>query len=292
MSAVAAGRGRRLLVAGEAFDDLVFSALARLPGPGEEVKTDRFAATIGGGAVITAVAAARQGVRVELVSALSAAAVARLRRERLVVRNLRRAGEPGAVTAALSTPADRSFVTYTGVNAVLEPRLARAVAALATRRPARARPGHVHLALSPRDCAGWARRVRRLRAHGVTSSWDFGWNPELAGRRGFDALVDALDFVFVNEKEAALYLGRPSRWLARQAIVVVKRGPRGAAWTTPRGGLHVAARPVKRVVDTTGAGDAFNGAFLAAWLAGRSPRQCLAAGNAAGAACTRRMGGL
>ena len=44
-----------LLCAGEAFEDLIFVGLERLPGPGEEVRTDRFTATIGGGAVITAV---------------------------------------------------------------------------------------------------------------------------------------------------------------------------------------------------------------------------------------------
>jgi sugar/nucleoside kinase (ribokinase family) len=45
-------------------------------------------------------------------------------------------------------------------------------------------------------------------------------------------------------------------------------------------------------VDTTGAGDAYNGGFLWAWLNGLSPRQCLAAGSAVGAASVRKPGGL
>ena len=81
----------RLLTAGEAFDDLVFVGLDRLPALGEEVKTDVFHATIGGGAVITAVAAARLGVPTAILSALSEPAAARLRRERVRVHNLRRA---------------------------------------------------------------------------------------------------------------------------------------------------------------------------------------------------------
>jgi hypothetical protein len=36
-----------LVTAGEAFEDLVFFDLSRLPGPGEEVKTARFTRTIG-----------------------------------------------------------------------------------------------------------------------------------------------------------------------------------------------------------------------------------------------------
>ena len=61
----------RLLTAGDAFEDLVFVGLDGLPALGEEVKTDTFHATIGGGAVIAAVAASRLGVPTAILSALS-----------------------------------------------------------------------------------------------------------------------------------------------------------------------------------------------------------------------------
>ena len=60
-----------LLSAGEAFEDLVFVGLERLPAAGEEVRTNTFTTSIGGGALITAVAAARLGLRVSLASGLS-----------------------------------------------------------------------------------------------------------------------------------------------------------------------------------------------------------------------------
>jgi sugar/nucleoside kinase (ribokinase family) len=134
-----------MLSAGEAFEDLGFVGLPRLPGFGEEVRTDNFSASIGGGAIITAIAAARLGLPVSVASGLSPAAEARLRAEGIGVTNLRRPGEPHAVSAALSTTSERAFVTFDGVNTRLEPRVARAIAST------RATP--VHLARYPRDCA-------------------------------------------------------------------------------------------------------------------------------------------
>lgn len=278
-----------LLCAGEAFEDLIFSGLERLPRPGEELRTTTFTTTIGGGAVITAVAAARLGLRTSVLSGLSDVAVSRLRREGVRAVNLRRDSEPHAISAALSTRRERSFVTYEGVNAQLAPRLARGLA--------RASATHVHLAFDPRDCGAWVRRVQALRRRGLTTSWDFGWNDRLARDRRLPALIDALDLVFVNAQEAALYAGTRTLasalpfWEDRSAIVVMKLGARGSRMLGNEGRWQATA-PRVRAVDTTGAGDAFNGGFLWAWLHGASPDACLRAGNAVGAASTRRAGGL
>ena len=283
--------GPRLLTAGEAFEDLVFVGLERLPAPGEEIKTDTFHATVGGGAVITAVAAARLGVPTAIVSALSAPAVARLRRERVRVHNLRQPREPHAISAALSTTTDRAFVTFNGVNRVLEPRL---LAALRTTTA-----GHVHLALTPHDLPAWTRLIKRLKRARVTVSWDFGWSESLAERPELPALMDALDLVFVNELEAPLYARvnalddayPPLR--ARRCAVIVKLGSVGSRWLRagPAGDVVMPA-PRVTPVDTTGAGDAFSAGFLSAWLRGGAPAHCLATGNAVGAGSTAAAGGL
>jgi sugar/nucleoside kinase (ribokinase family) len=203
--------------------------------------------------------------------------------------NLRKPDEPHAVSAALSTPAERAFVTFDGVNTRLEPRLAKAVQS--------ARASHVHLAFYPRDCRAWARRVTALRRRGVTTSWDFGWNDALARDPALPTLVDTLNVVFVNEREAALYAGSTALddalpfWHARRAIVVIKLGAEGSRAITRAGECVVKGRRVA-AVDTTGAGDAFNGGFLVAWLDGASLRRCLEAGNRVGAASTRKIGGI
>ena len=262
----------KLICAGEAFEDLIFVGLERLPELGEELKTDRFTSTIGGGAVITAVKAARLGMNTTLLSALSDIACARLKKERVKITNLRKPGEPHAITAALSTGEDRAFVTYNGVNAKLEDRLARVIPTL--------RATHIHLCFYPHDCEHWRRLVERLRQRGITTSWDFGWNEPLSNDRGLIDLIDALDFVFVNEHEARLYTGEQtleasmSHWRQRKAITIIKIGEEGSVWIAPDKDLHVVAPKVK-VVDTTGAGDSFNAGFLVAWLHGKSPEHCL-----------------
>ena len=195
-----------MICAGEAFEDLIFVGLERLPELGEEIKTDRFMATIGGGAVITSVKAARLGMRTQLISALSDAAVTRLKKERVAVTNLRKKHEPHAITAALSTGNDRAFVTFNGVNSKLEAAPDGPRVYPAKLEGAASECGRIFTFVSTRMIvAHWTRSVSTLRARGITTSWDFGWNEPLTNDRGLTDLIDALDFVFVNEHEARLY---------------------------------------------------------------------------------------
>jgi sugar/nucleoside kinase (ribokinase family) len=285
--------GVQLVSIGEAFDDFIFYDLPRLPRPGEELKTSRFARVPGGGAITTAVTAARLGISTRVVSALSDVGRAWLRDERIAFRDLRRPGEQPAITVAISTARDRSFVTYNGVNDVLERRLLEVARRL---RPGRMEAAHVHCAFYPARCRRWIPIVRGLKARGFRVSWDFGWNPSLTEDRGLVELLGELNIVFVNDSEARLYSRQASRasvfawWRRTTAATVIKLGPRGAAYVS----LHAVVRaPAARVrtVDTTGAGDAFNGGFLAAYLRGQDVGVCLRAGNVAGARATKQAGG-
>jgi sugar/nucleoside kinase (ribokinase family) len=278
-----------LACVGESFEDLIFAGLERMPRLGEELRTKSFVRTYGGGATITAVAAARLGVATGIVSGLSEGAVTRLKGEGVQITNLRKRDELHAITAALSTPKDRAFATFDGVNAELGPRFVRALGRVQARV--------VHCALCPRDIPPLARALRGLRERGVKVSLDFGYDLHLARDPLLGGLIAEADYLLINEDEARLYSKRRTLAQAESFFreharhTVIKLGPNGSRWISPRGIVEERA-PSVRAVDTTGAGDAFNAGFLAGLLNGLPPRRALRLGNTVGALSTRAMGGL
>lgn len=278
-----------LVCVGESFEDLIFAGLERLPRLGEELRTTSFLRTYGGGATITAVAAARLGVATKIVSGLSDGACARLKAEGVQISNLRKRDEPHAITAALSTPQDRAFATFDGVNAVLGPRINAALGKVRARL--------VHCPLCPRDIPPLIEALEAVRARGILVSLDFGYDLSLARDPHLPRLIAAADFLLVNEDEARLYSKRRSLtqaesfWREHAKNAVIKLGARGSRWISPRGVLEEPAPRVK-VKDTTGAGDAFNAGFIAGLLSGLSPKRSLRLGNTVGARSTQGVGGL
>jgi len=103
--------------------------------------------------------------------------------------------------------------------------------------------------------------------------------------------VGPIDVLLANDAEIdALRAGRPLESLESWArLAVVKQGPRGASAYAPGDAWHAAANPVT-VVDTTGAGDAFDAAFMVEWLATRNVEAALQAGNRLGAHVAGHLG--
>lgn len=74
-------------------------------------------------------------------------------------------------------------------------------------------------------------------------------------------------------------------------LVVLKMGKAGAILATPDGREPVPGRPVQ-AIDATGAGDTFDGAFLARVLAGDAPSEAARFANAAAALSTTGVGAV
>ncbi len=117
-------------------------------------------------------------------------------------------------------------------------------------------------------------------------------------RDEFRALIaESVDVVFANEAEIL------SLWKARDfdaALVEVHRHP-SKIWALTRsekgsiavadGGAHaVAAAPVARVVDTTGAGDLYAAGFLFGLARGRAPADCARLGSICAAEIISHVG--
>jgi sugar/nucleoside kinase (ribokinase family) len=127
--------------------------------------------------------------------------------------------------------------------------------------------------------------------HQITVALDTGWpldgwtNDNCAATRGW---LSRCGIALMNEVESTTLAGLDdpadaARHLRSHmpdgAIVVVKRGPDGAIAIDRDGELVAVAAPQVKVVDTIGAGDVFNAAFLAALARGEMLSACLTAGT-------------
>jgi sulfofructose kinase len=113
--------------------------------------------------------------------------------------------------------------------------------------------------------------------------------------KGTRGLADRVDYLVCSEKFARDFTGladeeQAAQQLARLAPnVVVTLGARGLVWANATGEGRLPAFPVQ-VVDTTGAGDAFHGAFAACLAAGRPWLDSLRYASAVAAICCTKRG--
>ncbi|MEU4727808.1 PfkB family carbohydrate kinase [Streptomyces sp. NPDC023588] len=204
----------------------------------------------------------------------------------------------GTVVALVAKDAERTFLTDSGASLRLcpadwAPSLLDGAAHLHL-------SGYLFFADSSRDLAMVALRAARTR--GVPVSVDpasAGFLVTLGPQRFLDAVAGAA-VLLPNEDEARLLAGLPGpTGVARAAaelsrrvpLVVVTRGAAGAL-VAERGRIiaEVEAEPAV-AVDSTGAGDAFTGGFLAARLGGADPSEAARAGCRTAALAVTRLGG-
>ncbi len=282
-------------VVGEIYIDHVFSGFRTWPQPGEEVFTDQYLQEIGGGAANTACGLARLGRSVRLLGVIGAADASWLqsRLDEFGVESgvVAHAGGRTGVTVSVSTTEDRSFFTYVGANGGLPALLCEGEILEQMQRSR-----HVHFAM-PLDPQTAMRLLPALRSVGCTTSLDVGFQPDWL--RDPESLLTcrATDYFFPNEREASILCGGDASGYLAYAQHnhlpngVLKLGARGAAMSSG-GWRYSVPSPDVTVVDTTGAGDAFDAGFLDAMLDGAGPEVCLRRACLCGALSTRVAGAL
>lgn len=109
---------------------------------------------------------------------------------------------------------------------------------------------------------------------------------ERTGAEPFLEWTNGAKLLFANVDQAKVLTGRDDAEAAAKVLtawfpqVVIKMGADGALWFSNGrpDPVRVAAEPVEKVVDGTGAGDAFCAGFLPPWLEGKPPAEALASG--------------
>ncbi|RJL34394.1 carbohydrate kinase family protein [Bailinhaonella thermotolerans] len=121
---------------------------------------------------------------------------------------------------------------------------------------------------------------------------------ERAGAEPFLEWTDGAKLLFANADQARVLTGRDDPEAAAKVLtaffpqVVIKLGADGALWYTNNRAepVRVPAVPVERIVDGTGAGDAFTAGFLPPWLDGKPAAEALAAGCALASKAITHLG--
>lgn len=271
-----------VLCIGHASYDMIF-AIDHHPDPDEKMFADRLFSCGGGPAANAAATVAKLGCRAAFAGYLGRdvygdSHLNELRELGIDSRWLVRGDSPTPVSAILVKPdGKRALVNFKGSTKAL--------------------PSHSI------DFSGLSAKIVLFDGHEPHISLDllatanFRATPTLldAGslHDGTRALMDKVTYLVCSEKFALQVAGDTALALTQLAaiapVAVVTLGERGLIW---RRGSETGAMeaPMVQAIDTTGAGDAFHGAFAAAISAGLPWSEVLRYASAAGAFCCTLMG--
>ena len=275
--------------------DLVFTA-QRLPDLGETLLGSGFSLHPGGKGSNQAVAARRAGAEVRFITRLGVDEFGALARRTFQAEGI----DEGFITENPDRPTGTAFIFVhekTGENAIivgpgaaagLEPAdIDAAEAAIAT--------AGVFLTQLETPLPAAQRGLEIARRRGVTTIL----NPAPAMPLP-ESVYPLIDFFTPNESEAEALSGKPVATIEQAEVVaedflargvgavVLTLGARGALFSSREQTFHVPVFSVGPVVDTTAAGDAFNGGLAVALAEGCAPTEAVRFGCAvAGIAVTR-----
>jgi sugar/nucleoside kinase (ribokinase family) len=278
-----------ICVAGNVNVDLILGPLADWPRIGTETILPHSELRVGGQAGNTGLALAALGARHRVAASVGDDALGDWLAAAFPdsARTWPRAAAATSMTIGIVHPGgERTFFTTLGHLALLSPQH------ILGQLPAGASPADLVLLcgvfLSPLLVEGGVTLMHALRERGYSIALDTGWPTQgwKAVRGEVESWLPLVDHVLLNEIETCALartndLDRAARWLLARlpagATLVVKRGSDGArAWRGEEQVAHLA--PAVDVIDTVGAGDVFNAAYLFALQNGERLDEAVARG--------------
>ena len=275
-----------ILCIGRLYCDLIFTDVPEFPSMGTEVFAGGFGLHAGGSAFITAAHLSRLGHSASLGAFLPNAPFESFIRGELIGAGLDLTlcqsaplGIDPQLTVAISSSSDRAFLTR---------RAGAAFPDIAAEDLQRLAVTHVHIG----ELATLVENpgiVGVSRAAGASLSLDCGWDCGLSAG-DIASAIENIDLFLPNEAEFR-HLRDMGLSGPKTGLTVVKQGSSGA--TAHCGDNQISApASIVDVIDTTGAGDAFNAGFISAWLSRKTLPECLSAGNRQGASAISHLGGF
>lgn len=260
------------------------------PVAGQTLTGHNFAKGPGGKGSNQAIQAARMGADVSIVASIGFdaegdAALALWEQENIQTHAVNRTAikPTGVGLIQINAEGENTIVIDLGATGLMTPEFVRA---------ANAGSARVVMSQSEIPSAGALEAMKIGRKNGALTIF----NPAPMDPFLCDADLAAIDLITPNEGEAEALAGYGSidangRALAARVAkaAIITAGDNGAYWFLPDGSTgHAPARPVQ-VVDTTGAGDAFNGILAASLVQNLSLSEAITrAAQGASLACTRR----
>jgi len=285
-------------IAGELNFDLILYGLPEHLPPERELLADRMMLTLGSSSAIVAHNLSALGSRVGFQSRIGDDPLGRIALERLKeggvdVSNVRTVvgKTTTGLTVILHHEQWRNILTYAGTISELTWDDLD-LDYLADSRHFHFSSYYLQNSLRPRV----RELFQRLRSKGLTISLDTNDDPEDRWEGDLHSLLQQVDVILPNEREACKAAGTEdleeavSKLSKLVPLLVVKRGRKGAL--AQRGSTRFIAPSTELTpVDTVGAGDSFDAGFLHEYVRGSDLETCLASGNQAGALSTTRAGG-
>lgn len=281
-----------VLCIGRVYCDLIFTGLSNLPVLGRELFANGMEIAAGGGAFIAAAHMANVGRRSALVARLGTDPLSKeiekqIRSINIDLQFVESAEDAGPqVTVAAVVRDERAFLTRRAGPA--QPSTLTAAFEWGQAR-------HLHIA-EYATLDEIPDLVTRAKKNGLTVSLDPSWDETLIYQPELLHACAGVDIFLPNMEEAYAITGEstPENALAKLAgsfpVIALKGGAEGAWMLSGAQLVHKPAQPVV-VVDTTGAGDAFNAGFINAWLNGEANTDCVEAGIHAGTLAVQVAGG-